>query len=489
MSELSWNLTPPELPEARTPPQSAIGQRSATDAFEGATSPFSLAALDSHLDPSGQVWLEVSVTSREYQLACAYISEACNPTSLRFREGGHKACRQRRRSAGPSFDQKARGKAKSKARESSDSDEEGPRSPTTLGLGFFRFQWEGHELSALHQRLGRPVTHSHGYTDIFSNLVLFAQREDAEVLGQFVSDLIIQSERTIPGKVNMFEYNPEHQRWHHRGVCKARPIDSVVMEAEKKQQLIDDVNDFLHDETRRWYRMHGIPHKRGYLFFGTPGAGKSSTIQALAGSIEYNICYVHPTHPKMSDAKLRHCVNEAPKRSLLIFEDVDAIFDKDRKPLVEKSLLTFSGLLNALDGVGRSNGQIFILTTNYRDRLDAALIRNGRVDVHIEFQNAGDDQIHGMFLRFYPGAADDAKNFVEGLRAALHGREVSMAALQHFFILNRKSTAVQAAERVQAVVDEMELRDEEKRQAEKDTEVKRQRGCVRGEELSEEEEE
>merc|ERR1712217_571166 len=116
----------------------------------------------------------------------------------------------------------------------------------------------------------------------------------------------------------------------------------VVLETEKKQQLMDDVNDFLGKETRRWYRKHGIPHKRGYLFFGTPGAGKSSIIQALAGRIEYNICYVHPTHPKMSDAKLRHCVNEAPKRSLLIFEDVDAIFDKDRRPLIEKSLLTFS---------------------------------------------------------------------------------------------------------------------------------------------------
>jgi chaperone BCS1 len=289
----------------------------------------------------------------------------------------------------------------------------------------------------------------------------------------------------------MFEYNPEHQRWHHRGECKARPMESVVLETEKKQQLMDDVNDFLGKETRRWYREHGIPHKRGYLFFGTPGAGKSSIIQALAGRIEYNICYVHPTHPKMSDAKLRHCVNEAPKRSLLIFEDIDALFDKDRKPLVEKTLLTFSGLLNALDGVGKANGQIFILTTNYRDRLDAALIRNGRVDVHIEFKSATDDQIRGMFQRFYPGddTNDPARRFVEGLREALRGRDVSMAALQHFFILNRKSSAKQAAERAQAVIDEMDLRDEEKHQADMDTEVKRRRGHNKGEDVSDSEEE
>merc|ERR1711920_1009910 len=104
--------------------------------------------------------------------------------------------------------------------------------------------------------------------------------------------------------------------------------------------------------------------------------------------------------------------------------------------LIHTSDLTFTGLLNALDGVGKANGQIFILTTNYRDRLDAALIRNGRIDVHIEFKSASDDQICGMFQRFYPGDTNDsARKFVENLRMALDDRDVSMAALQHFFIL------------------------------------------------------
>jgi len=466
-SDSSWSVAPPEVLPGAPPAQQAAAQTGA------ATSPFLPETLEGRIDPVEHAWLEVSVQSREYPLACAYISKSSSLKSLRFREGGHKAYKN------------CSSDASSPADDDSD-DDSGSCQPTTLGLGFFRFQWEGHELSALHQRLGRPVPHRHGYTDIFTNLVIFAKNAEADVLGHFIGDLIIRSERTTPGKVNMFEYNPEHQRWHHRGECKARPMESVVLEAEKKTQLMDDVNDFLDRDTRRWYRKHGIPHKRGYLFFGTPGAGKSSVIQALAGRIEYNICYVHPTHPKMSDAKLRHSVNEAPKRSLLIFEDVDALFDKDRKPLVEKTLLTFSGLLNALDGVGKANGQIFILTTNYRDRLDAALIRNGRVDVHIEFKNATDDQIRGMFQRFYPGEGteESARRFVDGLRLALSGRDVSMAALQHFFILNRKSTAVEAADRVQTVVDEMDLRAEEKHQADRDNETKRQRGFKEGEDVS-----
>jgi len=442
------------------------------------TSPFLPETVKDKLELAEHVWLELAANSREYSQACAYISEHGAPNSLRFRESGHKAV-------------KAKAKARAASADCIDSDDDiGPCSPTTLGLGFFYFYWEGHELAALHQRLGQPVTHHHGYTDIFTNLVLFARADDIEILGQFVADLIIQSEATSPGRVNLFEYNPEHQHWQHRGVCRARPMDSVVMDEQRKKQLVDDVNDFLDKETRRWYRKHGIPHKRGYLLFGTPGAGKSSIIQALAGSIEYNICYVHPTHPKMSDAKLRHCVNEAPPCSLLIFEDVDAIFDKDRKPLVMNALLTFSGLLNALDGVGRANGQIFVLTTNYRERLDSALIRNGRVDVHIEFTDADDGQIHAMFERFYPGDTKNlAKCFVDGLRTTLDGRGVSMAALQHFFILNRKTSAEHAAESFRAVVDEMELRDEERHQEDKDKELKRQRGFQVGEDVYVEEEE
>merc|ERR1711948_49968 len=133
----------------------------------------------------------------------------------------------------------------------------------------------------------------------------------------------------------------------------------------------------------------------------------------------------------LTDESLRAAVNQAPRRSLLIFEDVDAIFGKDREKLISDSPLTFSGLLNALDGVGKADGQIFLLTTNHRERLNPALIRNGRADVHIEFTHATDEQISGMFARFYPfGTEQMRRRFVEDLRLALGDRMVTTAALQ-----------------------------------------------------------
>ena len=70
-------------------------------------------------------------------------------------------------------------------------------------------------------------------------------------------------------------------------------------------------------------------------------------------------------------------VREDPSKACKVrvgvsMEDVDALFDGQRAKKDGKAALTFSGLLNALDGVGGSSGQIFVLTTNHRERLDPA---------------------------------------------------------------------------------------------------------------------
>ena len=90
-------------------------------------------------------------------------------------------------------------------------------------------------------------------------------------------------------------------------------------------------------------------------------------------------------------------------------EDIDCAF-RDRRKEIENDPrylgasggVTNSGLLNAIDGVTNSDGRIVIMTTNYIDQLDAALIRPGRVDRRFEFEDASDLQICGVFLKFFP---------------------------------------------------------------------------------------
>jgi chaperone BCS1 len=409
------------------------------------TLPFSTESLDGCLDLDEYSYLEVRQNSRVYPLACAYVSTHGTVQSLRY--------------AGEIEDSPAVWNEPSPQLTLKPEDSY----ITTIGLGLFPFTWRDHELFALHQTVGQPVG-TGGGVDIFTNLVLFARNDAPNVLGRFCRELVAMSERTRKGTVNVFEWNASHQFWQMRATVPARPMDSVVLPGEMKDRLLEDLQEFLGPDTREWYKEHGIPHKRGYLFHGVPGGGKTSLIQAVAGKFQYNICYVHLSHPRLSDDSLREAVNQAPKRSLLVFEDVDAIFGKNREKLLAESPLTFSGLLNSIDGIGKADGQIFVLTTNHRERLSPALIRNGRADVHVQFNSATDEQLSGMFRRFYPfSTAISAQKFVEDLRGVLCGREVSPAALQHFFIQHRKSTGARAVECVADIVDELRLREDEQR--------------------------
>jgi chaperone BCS1 len=59
---------------------------------------------------------------------------------------------------------------------------------------------------------------------------------------------------------------------------------------------------------------------------GPPGSGKSSFIQSLAGSLDYNICVLNLSERGLTDDKLNHLLVNAPERSFILLEDVDAAF-------------------------------------------------------------------------------------------------------------------------------------------------------------------
>ena len=93
--------------------------------------------------------------------------------------------------------------------------------------------------------------------------------------------------------------------------------------------------------------------------------------------------------------------------------------------MAKKQSLSFSGFLNALDGVRSQEGQIVFMTTNHKERLDPALLRPGRADVHVKLDLASETQIRGLFLRFFPEEAILAQKFCEQIPV----KRLSMAKL------------------------------------------------------------
>ncbi|XP_039351761.1 mitochondrial chaperone BCS1 isoform X2 [Mauremys reevesii] len=201
--------------------------------------------------------------------------------------------------------------------------------------------------------------------------------------------------------------------------------------------------------------QEGIPYRRGYLLYGPPGCGKSSFITALAGELEYGICLLSLSDRSLSDDRLNHLLSVAPQQSIILLEDVDAAFvSRDlaaENPTAYQGMgrLTFSGLLNALDGVASTEARIVFMTTNHVDRLDPALVRPGRVDLKQYVGPCSRWQISRMFQRFYPDqpAAAGEKFAEQALRVA---EQISAAQVQGHFMLYKADPAG-AIENVQSI--------------------------------------
>jgi mitochondrial chaperone BCS1 len=164
-------------------------------------------------------------------------------------------------------------------------------------------------------------------------------------------------------------------------------------------------------------------------------AGKTSLVKALAGSLGLSIYALTLSSAAITDDSLRELLASARDRGILLLEDIDAAFGARnfqgallgtaasgaQRAASGTSVatpgggstgnaLTFSGLLNALDGVAAQEGKLLFMTTNHVDALDPALIRPGRVDVRCEFSLCSREQARQIFLQFYAsGVAAAAK--------------------------------------------------------------------------------
>ncbi|QRV94504.1 mitochondrial chaperone BCS1 [Ceratobasidium sp. AG-Ba] len=235
---------------------------------------------------------------------------------------------------------------------------------------------------------------------------------------------------------------------------RKREIGSVVLAEGVADRILSDVRAFM--ERGKWYAERGIPYRRGYLLHGPPGSGKSSFIQALAGSLGYNICVLNLSERGLTDDKLNYLLAHVPERSFVLLEDIDAAFNKRVQTSDDgyQSGVTFSGLLNALDGVASGEERIVFMTTNHLSRLDPALVRPGRVDLIQLLDDAQPDQAAQLFARFYRKESDEQKEkdldldeLTKKVKSiaedeVAQGRRASMAALQGHFILYGADRAV-----------------------------------------------
>jgi chaperone BCS1 len=207
------------------------------------------------------------------------------------------------------------------------------------------------------------------------------------------------------------EKKPELHAWGSYGEWSMvhgyvpRTLDSVILPYSDKQKLVKDIEHFR--TNRKWYGDMGIPYRKGYLFHGPPGTGKTSLVTGLSSHFKSNVYVIKLSD--MTDATLREAISTVAENSFLVMEDIDTVNaskDRDSKDVDSNPKLrgvTLSGLLNVIDGVLSPSGAVFVLTTNHKEKLDPALVRPGRVDMQFHITYATTGQKQQLYDRFFPG--------------------------------------------------------------------------------------
>jgi AAA+ superfamily predicted ATPase len=207
-------------------------------------------------------------------------------------------------------------------------------------------------------------------------------------------------------RLKLFISSAEGNYFDRIGTRAKRTLNSVILPKVQKDSIVKVITKFLDPVTVKRYEKFNITHKLTILLEGVPGTGKSSLIAALASHFNYNIAIVSFT-PKMTDVNLMRALRsferdneEVELPTMYVFEDMDCIFKERKSQDESRNMVTFSGILNAFDGITSNENNICIMTTNHIEYLDTALIRPGRVDHIMRFDYAVKEQIVDIFNRY-----------------------------------------------------------------------------------------
>ncbi|CAN6210819.1 unnamed protein product [Urochloa humidicola] len=253
-------------------------------------------------------------------------------------------------------------------------------------------------------------------------------------------------------------------------------FDTLAMDPARKAAIMADLRDFAGGSA--FYERTGRAWKRGYLLYGPPGTGKSSMIAAMANFLGYDVYDLELTEVG-SNAELRKLLMKTTSKSIIVIEDIDCSVDLTNRakpaapprprPGMDGGIdqdggggagaarsITLSGLLNFTDGLWSCCGaeRIFVFTTNHVEKLDPALLRSGRMDMHIFMSYCSFPALR-ILVRNYLGfqtdgeldgfaAGAEAEEILRGLEEWVDAAEITPADVSEVLIKNRRSGKAEA---------------------------------------------
>lgn len=268
------------------------------------------------------------------------------------------------------------------------------------------------------------------------NMKIFSR--NIKYIEDWIANIILQFKENVKEDKTSKIYVCQNGHYDCYGINNQRTKNDVILPEGMIEDIYEDIEQFMNRES--YYRQRGIPYRRGYLFHGIPGTGKTSLTKCIANDFGMNLYLLNlnTTSEQSFYDSLRSIIADSRKFKILLLEDIDCIDSATNRDKSTQNSDKFDAkvslatLLNGIDGIVPLDNTIIIMTTNKKYKLDPALIRTGRIDKQYEFNYADRYQAQKLFQLHYP----DSNGYSEEFANKFLGNKTT-SDLQELFLSNK----------------------------------------------------
>ena len=243
-------------------------------------------------------------------------------------------------------------------------------------------------------------------SDIVYCLDMYIIGKDSLNVVKKIKDYIENSNKKGSEMLTLYEISGDRDGWTSiKSFIDKRGFDTLFFNNNIKEEIMDHIDNW--EKCADTFKERGLIHKTGILVYGKAGTGKSTLAKALASELDYDLVSIDTsTFDDINLIELTNAINNDNIKIVIFIDEIDAIFkSRDDAETTDDQKVRVTKLLSFLDGVNSPNNCIFVATTNYYDRLDAAITRKGRFDKAIELTDINKDTARKMCESF--GLSED----------------------------------------------------------------------------------